>query len=110
LLKETMNRIFCYCSLATLLACGACSSPAVNPYENSTTPPSEEARAIYGLFPAPPALNPEMKPEYSDKATFLAELESTRPKQEVELDGKNVWKGFGPTMRYHTNGNGSISR
>ena len=51
-----------------------------------------------------------MKPEYSDKAAFLANLEATRPKQAVALDGKNVWKGFGPAMSYRTNGNGSIRR
>jgi hypothetical protein len=105
-----MTRILYHCSLATLLACGACSSTAVNPYTNSTSPPSEEARAIYGLFPAPGAPSQDMKPEYSDKATFLAALETIRPKQGVELDGKSVWNGFGPSLLYRTNGNGSISR
>src|SRR5580693_9151934 len=116
-----MIRIYYYCSFATLLACGACSPPAPSTSPKATAavassdaaavsnPPSEEARVIHGLNPAPEAPGPDMKPEYSDKAAFLAGLEATRPKQAVELDGKNVWKGFGPVMSYRTNANGSIS-
>ena len=74
-----------------------------------SSPPSGDARIARGLTPAPEAPGPDMKPEYSDKAVFLADLEATRPKQAVALDGKTVWKGFGPAISYRTNGNGSIS-
>jgi hypothetical protein len=118
-----MTRIYYYCSFATLLACGACSpGPSTSQDPKATTPvgssgaaavsrpPSEEARVIQGLIPAPEKPGPALKPEYSDKAAFLADLEATRPKQAVLLDGKSAWNGFGPAISYRTNGNGSISR
>lgn len=119
-----MTRIYYYSSFAILLACGACSPPApstsqapkaTTPVGSSdaaaiSSPPSEMARIINGPAPAPAAPAPDMKAEYSDKATFLASLEATRPNQAVLLDGKNVWKGFGPALSYRTNGNGSIRR
>jgi hypothetical protein len=48
------------------------------------------------LTPVPKARGPDIKPEYSDKAAFLANLEATRPKQAVAPDGKNVLEGFRP--------------
>jgi hypothetical protein len=85
------------------MAAGSSDAAAVS------SPPSGEARVVNGPTPAPEAPRPDVKPEYSDKAAFLADLEVARPKQAVTLDGKNVWKGFGPAISYRTNGNGSIS-
>jgi hypothetical protein len=119
-----MTRIYYYSAFATLLACGACSPPAPSTSHDqkattavgssnaapTSSPPSEEARIVQGQIPAPAAPDKDLKPEYSDKAALLANLEATRPTQAVELDGKNVWKGFGPAISYRTNGNGSIRR
>jgi hypothetical protein len=124
LLKETMTGIYYYSTFAILLACGACSppGPSTSHDQKATTavgssnaaptssPPSEEARIIQGQIPAPAAPGQDLKPEYSDKAALIADLEATRPTQAVELDGKKVWKGFGPAFSYRTNGNGSIRR
>ena len=118
-----MARLYYYCSFAILLTCSACSpsGPSASHDPKATTaagssdvaavssPPSGESRIVPGLTPAPESPAPDLKPEYSDKAAFLASLEATRPKQAVALDGKNVWKGFGPAISYRTNGNGSIS-
>lgn len=122
-MKETMTRIH-YLSFATLLACVACSPPApstshdpkgTTPVGSSDTPavsstPSEQARTIQAPLPEPKAPDRDLKAKYSDKAAFLASLEAAKPTQAIELDGKNVWKGFGPAIAYRTNGNGSISR
>jgi hypothetical protein len=51
-----------------------------------------------------------LKPRYPDKAALLADLQTTHPGSAVEVDGKGVWSGFGPELRYRTNGDGSISR
>ena len=75
----------------------------------ASSPPSGEARIVPGMTPVLESPASDLKPEYSDKAAFLANLEATRPKQAVALDGKNVWKGFGPAISYRTNRNGSIS-
>ena len=119
-----MTRIYYYSTFAILLACGACSppGPSTSHDQKATTavgssnaaptssPPSEEARIIQGQIPAPAVPGQDLKPEYSDKAAFLANLEAARPKQAVLLDGKSAWNGFGPAISYRTNGNGSISR
>ena len=118
-----MTRIH-YFSFATLLTCVACSPPAPSTSHDPkgttavgssdapavSSPPSEQARTTEGSIPAPATPGEGLKPEYSDKAALLANLEATRPTQAVELDGKKVWKGFGPAITYRTNGNGSISR
>jgi hypothetical protein len=118
-----MTRFYLYCGFATLLTCSACSpSGPSTPHDPKATTavgssdaaavsssPSADARIVPGLTPVPEAPASDMKPEYSDKAAFLANLEATRPKQAVALDGKNVWKGFGPAISYRTNRNGSIS-
>ncbi len=118
-----MTRIH-YFGFATLLTCVACSppDPATSHDAKGTSavgssdapavssPPLGQGRTIQEPIAGPTTPGQDMKPEYSDKAAFLASLEATRPTQAVELDGERVWKGFGPAITYHTNGNGSISR
>jgi len=116
--EETMTRLYYCCSLAALLILSACSPSGPSAAPKSTTaaaPPSSIAPSIPQSgdtrVSSPPAPEPPaaaLKPEYSDKAAFLAHLEASRPKQAVTLDGQNVWKGFGPAISYRTNGNGSI--
>lgn len=118
-----MIRIHYFC-FATLLACVACSPPTPSTSHDSrgatpvgssdaptgSTPPSGQGGTIQEPIPGPTTPGQDMKPEYPDKAAFLANLQQTRPTQAVELDGERVWKGFGPAITYRTNGNGSISR
>jgi hypothetical protein len=88
----------------------AAGSPGAVPAPTPET--GIEARLIRGQLTAleSETPNPGLKPEYSDKTSFLSDLQATRPSNAVDLDGKNVWSGFGPATRYHTNQNGSISR
>jgi hypothetical protein len=51
-----------------------------------------------------------LKAEYPNRAAFLADVDAARPRTAVELDGKPVWNGFGPTIRYRTATDGTIRR
>jgi glucose/arabinose dehydrogenase len=112
---EIMTRI---CILVTLLTCVACSpqdqsAPRANPAAADTPAPAAAPPTATTEAKLPPVSQtpaPTLKPRYPDKAALLADLQTTHPSSAVELDGKDVWSGFGPALQYRTNGDGSISR
>ena len=111
------------------LALGACSERSAPPAAATSAKPADAPgtaapagqaanpqvpNPVVAAAPSPPPSDPnpvrDMKPKYSDKAAFLADIQAVKPAMQVELDGQSVSPGFGPAMRYRTGKDGSVNR
>jgi hypothetical protein len=123
---EPMTRLTSLFASLILVLCSACSgtdspkAPAVGsvaapaPSAGSATSTTDKKSAEVSVDSRKPpgagSAVPDLKLSYPDKAAFLAGVQGARQAQAVTLDGESVWPGFGPTINYHTNKDGSISR
>src|SRR5215472_14230387 len=91
--------------LILALALGACSERSAPPATAAKQAGAPEATApvplaanqqmpnpVLAAAPSPqasdPAAPPSLKPKYSDKAAFLADVKAVKPTMQVDLDGE----------------------